>query len=423
MDVEKILRLKDERNQKIARCRALVDRADIEKRSMSRREQPEYDRLIREINDIDDQIRAAGGSFDPRQVQGDSRRLGEAPEAAVALGPEQRMGDWLAARGDGLTSELEEFSLGKAVRGALTGNWAGADVERRVMAEGTDAVGGYLIPAPLSARLIDRIRHISRVFEAGVSLVPMTVDELSLARLETPGSASWKTENNPITTTDLTFGKVTLKAKTLPILARMSRELFDDMSDDAAALIERELLSVLALEVDRAVLRGSGVDPEPKGIRNQTGVNVTTLGTGNGAALTGYDEVVDAMTRIREDNLEPNAILWAPRTVGFFDKLKISSGEAYPIPPSVQGVRRLATNQIPTNLTVGSKSDATEIYVGQWNQCLVGMRTNLRVGLQKLVERYSDNLQIGLLGYVRCDVAIAHPEAFEVIAGVRPAGA
>jgi HK97 family phage major capsid protein len=420
MDVERILRLKQDKQKKIAQARDILDRCELEKRELSRREAAEHDRLIGEIDDLDGQIRRAGGSFDPRQHLGDSR-VDDVDGNAVALGPKQRMQDWAAARGHGLSAELEEFSLGKAIRGAVTGRWEGAALEHRALAEGSDSLGGYLIPEPLSARLIDRIRHVSRVFEMGVTLVPMTVDELSLARLITPGSASWKAENDPVDESDdLTFDRVKLEAKTLPILARMSRELFDDMSPEAAALIERELLSVLALELDRVVLRGSGSDPEPKGILNQTSVTVTELGSGNGAELQGYDELIDAIVAIREAGLEPNGILYAPRTGGHFDKLKLSTGEAYPIPPSVQAIPRRTSRQVPIDATVGSSTDCSEAYVADWSQVLVGMRTDIRVGLQVLKERYADNLQVGLLGYLRADVQIAHPEGCAVVTGIRP---
>jgi HK97 family phage major capsid protein len=80
------------------------------------------------------------------------------------------------------------------------------------MFEGVDASGGFLIPEPLSAILIDRLRNVSRVFQAGVTTVPMTVDELSLARLESGASPlAFKAEGDPITESDLTFGRVRLR--------------------------------------------------------------------------------------------------------------------------------------------------------------------------------------------------------------------
>jgi HK97 family phage major capsid protein len=71
-------------------------------------------------------------------------------------------------------------------------------------------------------------------------------------------------------------------------------------------------------------------------------------------------------------------------------------------------------------LTAGANSDASEIYVGRWSDLLVGIRTDLRFQVRVLNERFIDNLQYGLLCYLRADVALAHPAAFNVVTGARP---
>lgn len=78
----------------------------------------------------------------------------------------------------------------------------------------------------------------------------------------------------------------------------------------------------------------------------------------------------------------------------------------------------LPTKQIPINLTVGSSSDCSEIYTGQWDHLMIGMRTNFQ--LQFLNERFlADNLQYAFLAYLRCDIQLARGEAFNVDRGVR----
>src|SRR5262249_33730951 len=136
--------------------------------------------------------------------------------------------------------------------------------------------------------------NVSRVFQAGVTTVPMDVDQLSLARLEGGATPTWKNEGSSIAASDLSFGRVTLHARTLPLLVKASQELVDDLSDEASQLLETEFTSSLALEADRVVLIGSGVAPEPKGIINQLGVNILELGTGNGGTLSGYDDIAVA---------------------------------------------------------------------------------------------------------------------------------
>jgi HK97 family phage major capsid protein len=286
------------------------------------------------------------------------------------------------------------------------------------MSENVLADGGYALGPELSARVIDRVRNAMQVMKAGATTVPMTTQQMYLARMAGGADVSWKVEGSPIADSTPTFERITLTAKTLPVLVKISAELFEDASPEAMDTIERELSLALSLELDRACLRGSGVDPEPTGIRNTSGVTLTSLGA-NGAT-PGWDNVIDAVAAVRAANIEPDGILWASRTQQTMDKLKDGMNRYLEPPSSLATVPRLVTNQIPVDLAAGTNSDASEIYVGRWTDLLVGIRTDMRFQVRVLNERYIDNLQYGLLCYLRADVALAHPQAFNVLTGVRP---
>ena len=98
-------------------------------------------------------------------------------------------------------------------------------------------------------------------------------------------------------------------------------------------------------------------------------------------------------------------------------KLKEATTNAYLAPPPSL-LPRLPTKQVPINLTVGTSTDTSEVYTAQWDQLLIGVRTQLNV--QFLRERFLvDNLQYAFLAYMRCDVQLAQPAAFVVDTGVR----
>jgi HK97 family phage major capsid protein len=78
----------------------------------------------------------------------------------------------------------------------------------------------------------------------------------------------------------------------------------------------------------------------------------------------------------------------------------------------------LVTKSVPINVTVGTSTDTSYIFTGDWSNLLVGMRTDFR--LRFLGERYlADNLQYAFLAYLRADVQLAQPAAFVVDTGVR----
>jgi HK97 family phage major capsid protein len=327
--------------------------------------------------------------------------------------------DWLQARGAFEGVETEGLSFDRYLRGMATGHWDGAEHER-ALAEGTIGAGGALVPAPLSARVIDLARNATRVFQAGAVTVPMTAQTLALARLTGEGSPGWKTENAAITANaDLTFDRVTFTARTLTRVITLSLELFEDSDPSAGDVIARSFAAQMALELDRVALRGSGTPPEPQGVRNQTGVTVTSHGA-NGTAIavaTAYDWHLDAKGVVLGNNFEPNAHIQAPRTSTSLAKLREATTSAYLAPPPNM-LPMLTTKTVPINLTVGTSTDTSEIYTADWSNLLVGIRTDFT--LRFLGERYlADNLQYAFLAYLRADVQLAQPGAFVVDVGVR----
>jgi HK97 family phage major capsid protein len=116
-------------------------------------------------------------------------------------------------------------------------------------------------------------------------------------------------------------------------------------------------------------------------------------------------------------SFEPTAQVMAPRTIQSLGLLRDTTNRYLDPPAYLASVAPLHTKQIPINLTVGTSSDCSEVYTGQWDQLLIGVRTSLN--LQFLRERFIDNGQYGFFCYLRLDVALAQPAAFVVDTGVR----
>jgi HK97 family phage major capsid protein len=108
------------------------------------------------------------------------------------------------------------------------------------------------------------------------------------------------------------------------------------------------------------------------------------MGT-NGAALTNYDPLVDAVGTLRDNNENPTAAIYSPRTGRALAKLKDTTNQPLSVPSYLDGVARYETNQIPNTLTQGSSTLASDVFVGDWSQLYVGIRTQLQI--QVLSER------------------------------------
>ena len=437
------LELRQKRAQLIREARAILDRAEAEKRGLTAEEAKRFDELqavidwmAREIGGLSTSDQA---SFE--EIEAELRRV-QAPVAARREQP----GSW-GGPADGLRPgevrtlrpqdrlsavvrqdlpdgiRAEELSLGRLVRAIVLGSFAGAEAEARVLAQATPGLGGYLVPEPLAARVIDLARARACVIQAGALTVPMEANTLSIAKVASDPVAYWKAENAPATPSDMSFERITLTARTLVALVKMSVELVED-APNITDLVEQAISQALALELDRAALRGTGTG-EPTGIRNWPGVQVIDLGP-NGAALTDYSKFSEAVQKILDQNgpAEGLAAIYAPRTAGTLDRFVDSTGQPLRPPASFEALRKFVTTQVPINLTKGTSTNASEAYVGAFRECLIGMRTNMVLEVSREAADADSsafrNLQVWIRAYLRADVALAQPKHFVVIDGIIP---
>jgi HK97 family phage major capsid protein len=410
-------RLRDQRAAARTAADELLTRAAAEQRDLTPDELAEHGRQVvaeREANDAIDAER-------DRQVAelraAATRRPGPAAPREPVLTREQSVYDWLQTRGAFDRYQDQPLNLQRYLRGMATGEWDGAEHER-ALAEATVGAGGALVPAPLSARVIDLMRARTVVLRAGGVTVPMTSQTLALARLTGEGTPAWKTEGANITAADLTFDRVSFTARTLVRRVDLSVELFEDADPSSEDVIARSFAGQMAVEVDRAALLGTGAAPEPRGVLNQSGITTTSHGA-NGTAITNYDWWLDAIGAVRAAGFEPTAHVQAPRSSASLSKLKEATTNAYLAPPSgLLPMLMLTTRSVPITVTTGTSTDTSYVFTAQSDQLMVGIRTGFT--LRFLGERFlADTLSYSFVAYLRADVQLAQPSAFVVDTGVR----
>lgn len=419
-------RLREARKGVWAEAKVILDAATREARELTSTEARDYDRLMADIDERDAAIRELD-AVEAREAD-IARALSQLPPAAdppgsfrrdssatfedgAPLAPEQRMADFVVQRGLA-PRDQKDLSLRKYLRGLVTGDWHDADAERRAMAEGTSASGGFMVPTILSAEIIDLARNQARVMQAGARVVPMPNKTLDIAKWVGDPTAAWRNEAGTITPSDGTLGTVQLLAKSLASLTIASRELLED-APNVEDELRQAFAAQFALTVDRAALYGTGTAPEPRGIKNTTGVTTTSLGA-NGSALT-YDHLVDAAGVLADANELAGGVIYAPRTARGLAKSKDTANKYLEAPEYIAGLPRYESTQVPTNLVQGVATTASDVFVGDWNQLLIGVRTGLQV--QVLTERYADTGQVGFVCHWRGDIAVARPKAFNVLVG------
>lgn len=402
---------------------SIIDKAQTEKRGLTAAEQKDIDGLkekadellatIRRYNDVTD-LRAELDHVAPSVGDGmgqASRSLNPVrPGQVQVLTPQQRISDLYPA-GESRSSDL---SIGRYLRGVVLGKWDGAEAELRAMNEGTGSAGGYTVPTPLSAQLIDLARNRTVVIKAGALTVPMESQTLAMARLAGDPTAAWRAENAAITASDMRFEAVTFTAKTLAAMCKLSVELFED-GNNIDQVVSDALASALALELDRAALLGDGSGATPKGLYSQTGVQAVAV-----ADTFDASELISAIQKIYEQNGEPNGMVFSPRTWANITAWKDTTGQPLRLPPAIENLPKFVTNQVPTNL--GAGTNESPVFVGDFKQLMIGVRTNLVVEASRAASdgtsRAFESLQVFIRAYLRADIQLAHPAHFVKITGI-----
>jgi HK97 family phage major capsid protein len=132
--------------------------------------------------------------------------------------------------------EFKGLSLGKLLRGYVTGDWADAAPEQKAMGSSPLSSGGMLIPTPLAADVIDLARNQTRVLQAGAITVPMATATLKYARLSQDATAAWTAESTNIALSAAAFDSVTFTAHKLAALVAIDNELLEDAANADATI-------------------------------------------------------------------------------------------------------------------------------------------------------------------------------------------
>jgi HK97 family phage major capsid protein len=250
---------------------------------------------------------------------------------------------------------------------------------------------------------------------AGALTVPMPGADLTLARVTGDPQAFWHKENASLQDGEPTFGAVTLTARTVVCLVKLSLELAQD-SANIEQILQSTLTAALAHEIDRAGLVGATANAgaTPSGIMNLADRNTVT-GIG---APTAWDFLVDGMYELLADNVPMESIgafIAHPAVWKKMTKLKTgltNDNTPLAMPEAVRALPKLWTTAAP--LTGGTTAKGI---IGNWRDLLFGVRQDINVRV--LSEAFmGSNLQVAVLAYARCDFAATRQVSFCTLEGI-----
>ncbi len=309
-----------------------------------------------------------------------------------------------------------EMSIADFLRGVA--NLRTMPEVQNALSTGTDTAGGFAVPSRLMPGILSALTPVSSLMQAGAGIVPMEegAKTFTTAAVNAIPTAAWRLEAGTLSTSDPTFRSITATPRSLSFQFKISRELLADGVGINQALYTA-IAQSFARELDRVGLRGSGTAPEPRGVLNTTGIQAVTNGA-NGTALGSYSNLFSAVQSILQaDAPMPTAAIMSPRSLVKLGGLADTTNQPLRVPGMLEPMKLIGTSQIPNNLTVGTSSDCSEIYVGDFTNLYFAMRES--VSVQMLQELYAATGEIGFACHMRADVVLTYPAAFAVVTGVR----
>ncbi len=287
----------------------------------------------------------------------------------------------------------------------------------KALSVGTDSSGGYAVPRTTNGDILAAMAPVSALLQAGAAVEPVgDAKSVTTAVVNALPTAAWRSESGAIAESDPTFRAVVATPQSLSFRFKCSRELLADAPNMNKAL-ETVIAQALAKALDKAGLRGTGTLPEPRGLLNTSGIY--TIGSGvNGATGPGYDTILSVFDDILvADGPMPKAAIMAPRSWVRLMSGVDTTGQPKQMPEALRNLTMVASSNVPIDLTVGTSTDCSELYCGDFSHMSIMMREGIT--FQVLNELYAENGQIGFVGHVRADFAIWYPASFGVVTGLR----
>ena len=304
--------------------------------------------------------------------------------------------------------------------------------ERAAYAVGGATTGGNLVETQLwAADFIEVLRNRTVTGQLGARYLPGLTGNVNIPRQNAQTATYWVGESAALTESEATFDQVQLRPHVVGALSKMSRLTLQQTTPAIEQLVRDDLLQVCALAVDLAALNGTGSSAQPTGVANTSGIGSVVGGT-NGANAT-FDMMIQLYTAPAVANAPAENLGFAinAKTRGYLATLKSTTGQylwnqdgpAAGIARTLLGYTYALSNQLPSNLTKGtSTSICSEAMFGNWQELFIA-----EWGVTEIMVNPYDSVgfttgDVLVRAFQTMDIGLRHPASFAVISDMLTPG-
>ena len=404
-----IAAIREKRAAKVTEMRAMLSKAEQEKRSLTDAEKKAFDNLKGEVTTLEgDEQRAQFMADMERRQAGDP--VADKPAAQL----EQRVSLLKvlqsAMEGRSLTGAEAEFAAEAERRTGrkAQGVFVPASLFNETRAASTTATAPELIGTDHRADLyIEPFRNALLARRLGVRVLSGLHGNVSIPKYGTGLSVGWVAENTAVPESNMDMDSITLSPKHAGGVTELSRQLIQQASPDVEQLVRSDFAHMLAKAIDSALIKGGGAN-EPEGVLSTAGIqtaNLATLNWANVSAMIGKLEAVNA-------NVASSAWLTSPAAAGALrTTLKsASAGAAYLLENGRMGELPVyVTNQVPNT---GGATPKNIAILGDWSEVILGIWSEVDILVNPYAETPYKKGNVLVRAMSTVDIGVRHPEAF-----------
>ena len=313
---------------------------------------------------------------------------------------------------------MQRANVYKVIRALATGKTNGDMATMHALEETRAVTGSATLNPFLAHQLWDGSLSKSRLFQAGVKVLPLANGEYKFPKINSYPVFEWKAAGASTSDKTTVFENVTFAANTLRGYCKITGELLLD-GQNIESHMKHVIDKSIGNSIDSAGLTGAGGD-SPTGIRNYSAVNTVSMSSPNGAAIGSYDKIIDVYKAILDDNADrPTAAILSPRDWATIAKLKqATTNQPLGIPGALSDLRMFETGMVTTVGNYGSASGTMScMYFGGFEQLYLGVRNDVQIQISPV---RSDTFEYDFFVAMRSDFQPMREEAFGVLEGIIP---
>ena len=390
--MSKLIEMRDKRAKAWDATKAFLETHRTERGTLSTEDDAIYNRMDKEIDEYTKEIARL------ERIEARDTELAKAVSSPITEKPAGAVREKTGRASDAYKEDFACILRGKPVL-------------HNVLSTSPDVDGGYLVPEEFENQIVTGLEETNVI--RSIAKVITTSAERKIPIAATHSIAQWTLENAAYTESNPTFEQKTVDSFKLTDLVKISVELLQDSCFDLEAYIVQEFARAFGAAEEEAFCIGTGTG-QPTGIFNATNGGHVGVTAGSATAIT-LDNLLDLIYALKAPYRKNAKFFMKDTTVSAIRKLKDNNG-AYLWQPSVQAGQpdKLLGYDLYTSPYVPEPAaGALPVAFGDFYNYWIADRTGRTV--QKLIELYAGNGQVGFIATERVDGKVILPEGIQLL--------